>query len=136
VSNGRGARVERRGGRTVLRCWEHRSGREDLAFTHGSCPAAKPGAVLTEHREAAELGARGEEAAGGGRLVHERGEDWLQQADVVLAEVTQPSLGAGYELGRAAFLDGYFEADPPEQMAASDDPTAWLKPTFLRPSDP
>uniref|UniRef100_G1QI55 5-hydroxymethyl-dUMP N-hydrolase n=1 Tax=Nomascus leucogenys TaxID=61853 RepID=G1QI55_NOMLE len=43
----------------------------------------------------------GEEAAGGDRLIHERDLEWLQQADVVVAEVTQPSLGVGYELGRA-----------------------------------
>uniref|UniRef100_A0A2K6A4H7 2'-deoxynucleoside 5'-phosphate N-hydrolase 1 n=2 Tax=Mandrillus leucophaeus TaxID=9568 RepID=A0A2K6A4H7_MANLE len=43
----------------------------------------------------------GEEAAGGDRLIHERDLAWLQQADVVVAEVTQPSLGVGYELGRA-----------------------------------
>ncbi|KFO36180.1 2'-deoxynucleoside 5'-phosphate N-hydrolase 1 [Fukomys damarensis] len=29
---------------------------------------------------------------------------WIQQADVVVAEVTQPSLGVGYELGRAVAL--------------------------------
>uniref|UniRef100_A0A2K6NFZ0 2'-deoxynucleoside 5'-phosphate N-hydrolase 1 n=1 Tax=Rhinopithecus roxellana TaxID=61622 RepID=A0A2K6NFZ0_RHIRO len=44
---------------------------------------------------------RWEEAAGGDRLIHERDLVWLQQADVVVAEVTQPSLGVGYELGRA-----------------------------------
>uniref|UniRef100_A0A8C5LFV7 5-hydroxymethyl-dUMP N-hydrolase n=1 Tax=Jaculus jaculus TaxID=51337 RepID=A0A8C5LFV7_JACJA len=108
-----------------------------------------------------------EEAAGGDRLIHERDLAWLQQADVVVAEVTQPSLGVGYELGRAmalnkqilclfrprsgrvlsamirgaadgsrfqvwdyeeeqleAMLDQYFEADSPERVAASRNPTA------------
>ncbi|XP_031203430.1 2'-deoxynucleoside 5'-phosphate N-hydrolase 1 isoform X2 [Mastomys coucha] len=46
----------------------------------------------------------GEEAAGGDRLIHEQDLAWLQQADVVVAEVTQPSLGVGYELGRAVAL--------------------------------
>jgi 2'-deoxynucleoside 5'-phosphate N-hydrolase len=27
--------------------------------------------------------------------------DWVRQADAVIAEVTQPSLGVGYEIGRA-----------------------------------
>lgn len=27
--------------------------------------------------------------------------DWLRSADVLVAEVTQPSLGVGYEIGRA-----------------------------------
>ncbi|XP_068415291.1 5-hydroxymethyl-dUMP N-hydrolase [Eschrichtius robustus] len=55
------------------------------------------GAELTEHVATADQGARGEEAAGGDRLIHERDLAWLQQAE----EVAQPSLGVGYELGRA-----------------------------------
>nr|XP_025846964.1 2'-deoxynucleoside 5'-phosphate N-hydrolase 1 [Vulpes vulpes] len=47
----------------------------------------------------------GEEAAGGDRLIYERDLAWLQQADVVVAEVTQPSLGVGYELGQAVALN-------------------------------
>lgn len=125
------------------------------------------GVVLTEHVAAAEVDESGEEAAGGDKLIHDRDLAWLQQADVVVAEVTQPSLGVGYELGRAvalhkpvlclfrpksgrvlsamirgaangsrfqvwdyeeaeveALLDRYFEAYPPEQVAASPDPTA------------
>uniref|UniRef100_A0A2K5PUN7 2'-deoxynucleoside 5'-phosphate N-hydrolase 1 n=1 Tax=Cebus imitator TaxID=2715852 RepID=A0A2K5PUN7_CEBIM len=46
-----------------------------------------------------------EEAAGDDRLIHERDLAWLQQADAVVAEVTQPSLGVGYELGRAVALN-------------------------------
>ncbi|EPY76686.1 deoxyribonucleoside 5-monophosphate N-glycosidase [Camelus ferus] len=94
-----------------------------------------------------------EEAAGSDRLIHERDLAWLQQADVVVAEVTQPSLGVGYKLGQAvalklsamirraadgwrfqvwdyeeaeleALLDRYFEVDSPEQVAASPEPTA------------
>lgn len=47
----------------------------------------------------------GEETAAGDRFIHERDLAWLQQADVVVAEVTQPSLGVGYELGRAVALN-------------------------------
>ncbi|KAM7229196.1 hypothetical protein CapIbe_019312 [Capra ibex] len=46
----------------------------------------------------------GEEAAGGHKLIHDQDLAWLQQADVVVAEVTQPSLGVGYELGWAVAL--------------------------------
>uniref|UniRef100_A0A2K6V3K4 5-hydroxymethyl-dUMP N-hydrolase n=1 Tax=Saimiri boliviensis boliviensis TaxID=39432 RepID=A0A2K6V3K4_SAIBB len=53
----------------------------------------------------AAAGARGEEAVGDDRLIHERDLAWLQQADAVVAEVTQPSLGVGYELGRAVALN-------------------------------
>ncbi|XP_040104980.1 2'-deoxynucleoside 5'-phosphate N-hydrolase 1 [Oryx dammah] len=53
---------------------------------------------------AAEQDVSGEEAAGGDKLIHDRDLAWLQQTDVVVAEVTQPSLGVGYELGRAVAL--------------------------------
>ncbi|XP_027862126.1 5-hydroxymethyl-dUMP N-hydrolase [Xiphophorus couchianus] len=60
------------------------------------------GSVLTEHVASAELSDSGEEGpAGGDRAIHDRDLAWLQQSDVVVAEVTQPSLGVGYELGRA-----------------------------------
>ncbi|XP_043992774.1 2'-deoxynucleoside 5'-phosphate N-hydrolase 1 [Gambusia affinis] len=59
------------------------------------------GSVLTEHVTSAELSDAGEEGpVGGDRAIHDRDLAWLQQSDVVVAEVTQPSLGVGYELGR------------------------------------
>uniref|UniRef100_H2PJ49 2'-deoxynucleoside 5'-phosphate N-hydrolase 1 n=1 Tax=Pongo abelii TaxID=9601 RepID=H2PJ49_PONAB len=87
------------------------------APTPGSCassalsPPSYPGAPSSAPAREGNgpgLGLRGsqqtcgwEEAAGGDRLIHEQDLEWLQQADVVVAEVTQPSLGVGYELGRA-----------------------------------
>ena len=35
------------------------------------------------------------------KAIHDRDIAWLRESDVVVAEVTQPSLGVGYELGRA-----------------------------------
>ncbi|XP_001364955.3 2'-deoxynucleoside 5'-phosphate N-hydrolase 1 [Monodelphis domestica] len=94
------------GRRALYFCGSIRGGRQDRAL-YGRIVSRlrRFGAVLTEHVAAAELGARGEEAAGGDRLIHERDLAWLQQADVVVAEVTQPSLGVGYELGRAVALN-------------------------------
>ncbi|XP_007934503.1 2'-deoxynucleoside 5'-phosphate N-hydrolase 1 [Orycteropus afer afer] len=94
------------GRRALYFCGSIRGGREDRAL-YGRIVSRlrRYGAVLTEHVAAAELGTRGEEAAGGDRLIHERDLSWLQQADVVVAEVTQPSLGVGYELGRAVALN-------------------------------
>uniref|UniRef100_A0A3Q2QI68 2'-deoxynucleoside 5'-phosphate N-hydrolase 1 n=1 Tax=Fundulus heteroclitus TaxID=8078 RepID=A0A3Q2QI68_FUNHE len=43
--------------------------------------------------------------AGADKAIHDRDLEWLQQADVVVAEVTQPSLGVGYELGRAVDMN-------------------------------
>lgn len=33
--------------------------------------------------------------------IHDRDMEWLLQSDVLIAEVTTPSLGVGYEIGRA-----------------------------------
>ncbi|XP_053315109.1 2'-deoxynucleoside 5'-phosphate N-hydrolase 1 isoform X1 [Spea bombifrons] len=58
------------------------------------------GRVLTEHI------ASGEEAGErGDRFIHDRDVAWLREADVVVAEVSQPSLGVGYELGRAVDMN-------------------------------
>ncbi|XP_054109991.2 5-hydroxymethyl-dUMP N-hydrolase isoform X2 [Callithrix jacchus] len=87
-------------------CGSIRGGREDRALYERIVTRLRRfGTVLTEHVAAAELGQRGEEAAGDDRLIHEQDLAWLQQADRVVAEVTQPSLGVGYELGRAVALN-------------------------------
>ncbi|KAM4694903.1 5-hydroxymethyl-dUMP N-hydrolase [Discoglossus pictus] len=63
------------------------------------------GAVLTEHVGSAEISHTGEDAeAAGDHYIHDRDIAWLQEADAVVAEVTQPSLGVGYELGRAVVM--------------------------------
>ncbi|KAM5325784.1 5-hydroxymethyl-dUMP N-hydrolase [Glossophaga mutica] len=92
--------------RALYFCGSIRGGREDRALYQRIVSRLRRfGTVLTEHVAFAELGAQGEEAAGGDRLIHERDLAWLQRADLVVAEVTQPSLGVGYELGRAAALN-------------------------------
>ena len=57
------------------------------------------GTVLTEHFGNASLTAAGEALADCD--IHDRDLNWLQDADVLVAEVTTPSLGVGYEIGRA-----------------------------------
>ena len=57
------------------------------------------GTVLTEHVGDVNLSLGGENAADGD--IHDRDLDWLRSADVLVAEVTTPSLGVGYEIGRA-----------------------------------
>lgn len=56
----------------------------------------KFGNVLTEH-----IGTVESEDELTDRSIHDRDMVWLKEADVVLAEVTTPSLGVGYEIGRA-----------------------------------
>lgn len=56
------------------------------------------GTVVTEHvgDAGSELG--GENASD--RDIHDRDVAWLRDADILVAEVTAPSLGVGYEIGR------------------------------------
>jgi hypothetical protein len=56
--------------------------------------------VLTEHVADQALAAGGESALSD-REIHDRDLAWLAQADAVVAEVTVPSLGVGYEVARA-----------------------------------
>jgi len=58
------------------------------------------GTVLTEHVGDEDLSDEGQEEPSD-RTIYEKDIDWLERAEVVLAEVTTPSLGVGYELGRA-----------------------------------
>ena len=46
-----------------------------------------------------ELSAVGEDI--GDRNIHDRDLAWLKSSDYVVAEVTTPSLGVGYEIGKA-----------------------------------
>lgn len=39
------------------------------------------------------------------RQIHDRDLDWIRQSDLVVAEVTIPSLGVGYEIGRATEMN-------------------------------
>ena len=57
------------------------------------------GEVLTEHIGDAELGAAGEDIRD--RDIHDRDLSWLKSSDCLVAEVTTPSLGVGYEIGKA-----------------------------------
>ena len=59
----------------------------------------KYGNVLTEHIGDANLTTLGENLPA--EQIHDRDLEWLMQADVVIAEVSTPSLGVGYEIGRA-----------------------------------
>ncbi|RQG92137.1 nucleoside 2-deoxyribosyltransferase [Natrarchaeobius chitinivorans] len=60
------------------------------------------GTVLTEHVGTENV--EQTEAAAGitDGEIHDQDVEWLRGADIVVAEVTTPSLGVGYELGRAA----------------------------------
>lgn len=61
------------------------------------------GRILTEHIADESLTQHGEQL--GDVDIHDRDMDWLRSASHVVAEVTTPSLGVGYEIGRAVELN-------------------------------
>jgi nucleoside 2-deoxyribosyltransferase len=63
---------------------------------------AQYGNVLTEHIANANLLAN--EVYLSDKEIHDRDIEWLKESDCVVAEVTQTSLGVGYELATAFFL--------------------------------
>ena len=59
--------------------------------------------VLTEHVGDSSLEQTGEQSLSD-KEIYQRDLEWLESADAVIAEVTNPSLGVGYELGIAENL--------------------------------
>ncbi len=57
------------------------------------------GVVLTEHIGNEDLKETGEFLPD--KEIHDRDLEWLHQSDLIVAEITTPSLGVGYEIGRA-----------------------------------
>lgn len=54
------------------------------------------GNVLTEH-----IGCQNQETNLSDQQIHDRDLQWVFESDIIIAEVTTPSLGVGYEIGRA-----------------------------------
>jgi 2'-deoxynucleoside 5'-phosphate N-hydrolase len=77
-----------------------RGGREDVALYFEIIELlGEYGKVLTEHIGNAELTGLGE--IDDDEKIHDRDLAWLKQAEYLVAEVTTPSLGVGYEIGKA-----------------------------------
>jgi nucleoside 2-deoxyribosyltransferase len=77
-----------------------RGGREDAARYFELVELLQAyGTVLTEHVASEQLTSRGEH--GDDRKIHDRDLAWLREADCLVAEVTMPSLGVGFEIGKA-----------------------------------
>lgn len=76
-------------------------GRADVGFYKELIEYLKGfGQVLTEFIGNESLLPTGE-AGISNKQIHDRDLDWLLQADVLVAEVSTPSLGVGYEIGRS-----------------------------------
>jgi nucleoside 2-deoxyribosyltransferase len=77
-----------------------RGGREDVRLYLELVELLRPyGTVLTEHVADEKLTSLGE--ATDDRAIHDRDLAWLKEADCLVAEVTTPSLGVGFEIGKA-----------------------------------
>ena len=62
----------------------------------------KYGKVLTEHVANPDLSASGEDMTP--QEIYERDRKWLEECDIVFAEISLPSLGVGYEIAYAEKL--------------------------------
>ncbi|MBU0992561.1 MAG: nucleoside 2-deoxyribosyltransferase [Proteobacteria bacterium] len=82
-----------------------RGGRDDADIYHGLIMFLKSfGQVLTEHVGDTGLTEIGDDGPDD-RYIHDRDMKWLISCDLVVAEVSMPSLGVGYEIGWAKALD-------------------------------
>lgn len=78
-----------------------RAGRDDVpVYEEIIRHLAQHGTVLTEHVGDYRLSIHGQSDLTD-TFIHDRDVDWLLSSDVVVAEVTVPSLGVGYEIGTA-----------------------------------
>ena len=81
-----------------------RGGREDVALYLELVELLKAyGTVLTEHVADEQLTELDESMDD--RAIHDRDLAWLKEADCLVAEVTTPSLGVGFEIGKATEWD-------------------------------
>lgn len=82
-----------------------RGGREDaLLYADIIKVLSQYGVVATEHIGKKDLSENGEQEMLD-HEIYERDMSWLAQADVVVAEVSTPSLGVGYEVARAETME-------------------------------
>lgn len=81
-----------------------RAGREDAVIYEAMITWLRSfGEVLTEHVGNRALTESGDDGPHD-RYIHDRDMAWLSACDLVVAEVSVPSLGVGYELGWATAL--------------------------------
>ncbi|MEL7834946.1 nucleoside 2-deoxyribosyltransferase [Fodinibius sp. Rm-B-1B1-1] len=78
-----------------------RGGRQDAKLYKQLIEEIKNyGDVLTEHVGSSDISHELSDSK-----IHEQDMKWLNEADILIGEVTTPSHGVGYEIGRAVALD-------------------------------
>jgi nucleoside 2-deoxyribosyltransferase len=81
-----------------------RGGRSDAALYRLLIDSlSRFGTVLTEHVGQTSLSEKGDDGPND-RHIYDRDMDWLSSCDLVVSEISVPSLGVGYELGRAVAM--------------------------------
>ena len=77
-----------------------RGGREDAALYMELIQLLQAyGTVLTEHVGDAELSEKGESLTHTSEYIYTRDVAWIDGSDYIVAEITIPSMGVGYEIG-------------------------------------
>ena len=99
-----------------------RGGREDAELYQKIIDQLRQyGEVLTEHVGDDDLRADGEDNKPD-TYIHDRDMAWIRESDVVVAEVTTPSLGVGYEIAMAIQLKKpvfcFFNVQSGKQLSA------------------
>merc|ERR1711962_368577 len=92
--------------RKIYFCGSIRAGRQDVDL-YGVLTEmlAKYGQVVTPFVADKTITITGSEHEGGDRGIHDRDVTLLRESNAIVAEVTQPSLGVGYEIGRAVDMN-------------------------------
>ena len=82
-----------------------RGGRQDKEIYNKIISHLKQyGTILTEHVGSLDLTEKGDDGPDD-RYIYDRDMRWLKSCDVVVAEVSTPSLGVGYEIAKAEDLN-------------------------------
>lgn len=82
-----------------------RGGREDIEIYAQLINCIKKyGQVLTEHIGNTDLDGFGEKEKTD-KFIHDRDLSWIQESDVMIAEVTNVSMGVGYEIAKAECMN-------------------------------
>lgn len=99
-----------------------RAGREDVGLYRKIIDHLKQyGEVLTEHVGDYSLSVEGQNQLPD-KFIHDRDVEWLMRSSVVVAEVTVPSMGVGYEIATAVKekipVIGLFRSNEGKQLSA------------------
>ncbi|KAL5004733.1 hypothetical protein ScPMuIL_018189 [Solemya velum] len=87
------------------------------------------GTVFTEHVGSDTKTSEMARSLGSDKAIYDQDMSWLQQSDVIVAEVTQTSTGVGFELGRvlSAMIGGAVDSLQVENYVEEDLPNILKK---------